>query len=120
MSKNKVPENETKEEKVQRKQREAINSFVSKSEKVAWSRLEEKMQSYIDELEPIEDNIHKLQSKRNVILDDVITLRKKMVESCIHPLNRLVHHEDYIVCKFCETKLSIPKKRMTSNGIKDI
>ena len=120
MSKNRVPENETEDEKVKRKQCEALNTFSSKSENMAWARLHDKMSKIIAILEPLEEDIRELQSKRLPILDELQELRGKMVKDCIHPMHMLLHCDDYIVCKFCEKQFSVPTKKVTKDGIKNL
>jgi len=120
MSKNRVPETETQDEKVKRKECEALNTFSSKKENMSWTRLHDKMKKIIAKLEPIEAEIRELQVGRMATLDELQELRAKMVKDCIHPMHMLIHCDDYIICKFCENKFSVPTKKVTKNGIKDI
>jgi len=120
MSKNRVPENETQDEKDKRKECEALNTFSSKKERMAWARLHEKMTKILTTLEPIEEEMRELQVKRVEILDMIQDLRTTMIASCVHPMHMLVHNDDHILCKFCESKFSVPNKKVTVNGIKGI
>ena len=86
-----------------------INMLTIKNEKLKWNRLHDSMDKLLKKLEPIDNQILKLQAKKTPILDDITELRLKMLDTCIHPKRLLVHNGDHILCKFCDTKLSIPK-----------
>lgn len=88
---------------------EKIAMFPNRSEKTSWKRKQDNMVKLIARLRPIEDKILELQKEKEPLLDEISELRKAMVESCIHPMEYLVYHDDHIVCKFCNRKLSIPK-----------
>lgn len=86
-----------------------IANFADRSEKTAFKRKQGNMVKLIAKLRPIERQILELMEQKNPIIDEISELRKQMVDSCVHPIEYLVYHEDHIVCKFCERKLSIPK-----------
>jgi len=44
------------------------------------------------------------------LMDEMGEIRKTMVVDCIHPQDYLIHYGVYIKCRFCENKVSIPKK----------
>lgn len=102
----------TPEEKIQQeKDFKNVVNVKDKNEKLSWTRRQKKMESMVEEMQPIDDKIIELHSARQVYLDKIIELRKQMVKECIHPKNSLVHKVTYIECKFCNAKLSIPRDR---------
>ena len=98
----------------------AINMMALKNEKLKWNRLHDKMQKYLDKIQPFEEQILDIQKKRAPIIDDIDYLRIEMVDTCIHPKDLLIHNGDHILCKFCNKKLSIPLKKRTPHGIEKI
>lgn len=98
----------------------AINMMALKNEKLKWNRLHERMTKLLESIKPIEDEILKLYNDKIPIMDDITNLRIEMVATCVHPKDMLVHNGDHILCKFCDTKLSIPTKKREPDGIKDI
>ena len=55
--------------------------------------------------------------EKEPLLDEIAILRNEMVKECIHPKDHLVHMNTYLVCRFCERRLSIPRtvERTTSS-----
>lgn len=88
-----------------------VANIKDKNEKLAWTRRQKKIEEMVEEMRPIEDEILALVARRQEYLDKIQALRKKMVKECIHPRNSLVHKGTYIECKFCNSKLSIPRVR---------
>lgn len=89
-----------------------VAAFKDKNEKLSWSRKQKKLEEYIEqEVNPLAEKIAELQVEHQKIIDEIIKQRSLMVKECIHPKNSLIHHGTYIECKFCNAKLSIPKKK---------
>lgn len=118
MSKRKKDENETPEQTRQRRIFESISNFANRSDKTAWERKIEKLQQLLEELQPLEQQILDLTVKKYPIMDKITTVRKKMLENCIHPFDNLVLYDTHVHCKFCDTKISIPHEfRQENNDI---
>lgn len=108
MARQRKPEHENQEEAVTRRRLETVANAATRSEKVAWERKMDNMQSMINTLKPLEDQILEIMVKKNVILDGVAGLRKEMVRDCIHPYEHLVPHDDRTVtCKFCNKRFTL-------------
>lgn len=88
----------------------AIANFRDKNEKASWLRKKKNLESLVEKLEPIENNLIALNNKKQEILDEVNEIRKTMLADCIHPQDYLVHYDKYVLCKFCNYKISIPRK----------
>lgn len=102
----------TPEEKAQQdRDFKNVVNVKDKNEKLSWTRRQKKMELMVEEMQPLDEGIIKLQADRQVYLDKILELRKQMVKECIHPRNSLVHKVSFIECKFCSAKLSIPKER---------
>lgn len=109
MARRKKPEYETIEESTTRRQLEAIADHANRNEKVSWDRKMDNMVSLLAVINPLEQKILDLNTKKAPLMDQLIALRKDMVYECVHPFDNLVHKGDFIECKFCMTKLSLPK-----------
>ena len=82
-----------------------------KNEKLSWTRKLKNLETKVtDELGPIEEQIAVLLTKKNKLLDEIQEVRSELVKECVHPTNYLVHMGNYIQCKFCNAKLSIPRE----------
>ncbi len=88
----------------------AVSNFRDKNEKASWIRKKKNLESLVSDITPIEDSILRLTTEKNKIMDEINEIRKTMVVDCIHPQDYLVHYGTYIKCRFCETKVSIPKR----------
>ena len=80
---------------------------TNKNEKLAWARKNKKLQELIATMTPIQEKLMELLQQKQVILDEVIVLRKQMVRDCVHSPEFLIHHGDHVECKFCGVKLTI-------------
>lgn len=80
-----------------------------KNEKLSWSRRKKNLEDTVKTLEPIEQQIIELQTKKMRIMDDIQEQRNSLLRECVHPTDYLVHLNTHILCKFCNAKLSIPK-----------
>jgi hypothetical protein len=89
---------------------DAVASLSPKAEKLAWKRKEKKMQGFVEDIGKIEDQILALVKEKMPLDDEISELREIMVKDCIHQKSDLAHLGTHIVCKFCERKLSIPRK----------
>lgn len=89
---------------------EAIWNFRDKNEKASWVRKKKNLETLVAKLEPIEEQLRKLNADKSLILDEINDIRKTMVIDCIHPKDYLVHYDTYVKCRFCEYKISIPRQ----------
>lgn len=87
----------------------AVAAHHGKNEKLAWKRKQKKMGVYIENISVFELKILELIKEKQPILDDIAALRLEMVKECIHPKDNLVHMGTYLICKFCNNKISIPR-----------
>ena len=108
MARRKAPENETAEEQLTRRQREAIANTADRSEKTSWNRKMDNMVKLMSKLRPIEDQILELQAEKQPVFDEIQELRRLMVKECVHPYEYLVIHDDHAECKFCNKRISLP------------
>lgn len=108
MAKKRKIDNETQEQTEIRHLLEAVANAASRSEKTSWNRKMDNMVRLLAELKPIEDSILELMAKKWEVFDRVQQLREVMVRECVHPYEQLVHKEDYIECKFCLKRISVP------------
>ncbi len=118
MAKRKTPENVTEEQLADHKAKDLISNHATRSEKTAWNRQYENLAKLVKRLEPIEDKLMALQTEKGKIFDELLVLRKELVESCVHPFEQLVTHEQRIICKFCEKRMVLPNngKETSSEG----
>lgn len=106
MARRKKAEDETPEQMAERHLFEQISNHANRSEKTAWKRKQSNMGKLIIELEPVEAEIlNILLTKKQPLLDDIMTIRDIMVHDCIHPFEFLVQKEGYVECKFCNRKI---------------
>ena len=108
MARRKAPENETQDEQILRRQREAIANTADRSEKTSWNRKMDNMVKLMSQIRPIEDEILDLQAKKQPIFDEIQELRSLMVKECVHPYEYLAIHDTHAECKFCNKKISLP------------
>ena len=78
-----------------------VARFPENADKLSWRRKMNKMEQFLKDLEPIEEEIFKLYEKKQPIMDKISKLRQIMVDECIHPKDHLVHKGTHIECKFC-------------------
>lgn len=76
-------------------------------DKTSWMRKFDNLQKLITDVNELADQILEIEAKKIPILDDIAVLRTQMVQECIHPIDFLVEHDDYIECKFCSKKLKV-------------
>lgn len=89
-----------------------ISTNRDKNERLSWKRKKDKIESLVKELEPIEDEILKIiEDKKTPLLNQIIALRGEMIKECVHPKDMLVHYGNYVVCKFCEAKITVSSNR---------
>lgn len=87
----------------------AVVSHTGKNEKLAWNRRVKKMQGLVDSHQEYEERILAIIKEKEPLLDEISILRNDMIKECIHPKDHIVHMNTYLVCRFCERKLSIPR-----------
>lgn len=97
----------TPEEKT--KHIQAVSSHHGKNAKLAWNRKIKKMDGLIADVRVLQEQILELTRKQQPTLDDIAVLRAEMIKECVHPKDHLVHLDTYLVCKFCDRKISIPR-----------
>jgi len=110
MTRRKKPEGETFDEARIRQLFELIANKATRSEKMSWDRKMDNMVKLISKLKPLEDQMLALIAKKTPILDEIQVQRNDMVHGCVHSFEYLVYANDHIVCKFCNRKISLPKK----------
>ena len=84
-----------------------IVGFKPKNERVAWSRKLDKMQTLIQNMEPIENKLLELYAEKQKHMDEITQLRNIMIKDCIHPVDFLVDKITYVECKFCNDKIRV-------------
>lgn len=87
----------------------AVAAHHGKNEKLAWKRKIKKMAGLIESVAVVEEEILTLVLKKQPTLDEIAILRAEMVKECIHPKDHLAHLDSYLLCKFCDRKISIPR-----------
>lgn len=100
-----TPDNRSQQER----ELKIASNIKDKNEKLSWTRRQRKIESMVEELEPLNEQLVELLAKRQEMLDKITALRKQMVKECVHPKDNLVHMGTYIKCKFCNSNLSIPR-----------
>jgi len=88
----------------------SIANHATKSEKTSWIRKRNNIEKMIESIRPLEEEILSIRAKIDPIHDKIEMLRVQMVDDCIHPFDLLEDKGDHVLCKFCECKLSIPKR----------
>jgi len=88
------------------KQLRAVACLATNAEKLSWRRKLVRMEKYINELKPFEEEILRIYEKKQGKMDQMEDLRKIMVAECIHSREYLVHKGTHIECKFCGRNLS--------------
>lgn len=97
-------------EEEKEKDLKAASNFKTKNEKLSFNRRQKKIEEMVVELEPLDEALLRIQLERQEKIDAITALRQLLVKECVHPKNSLVHKGTFIECKFCNAKLSIPKK----------
>jgi hypothetical protein len=107
MTRRKKPEFETEEEMYVRTIKETISNVATRNEKVSWNRKMDNMQTLIEKINPLEDQITELIAQKQPIMDGIQSLRQEMVNNCVHPFDHLIVKDDHVVCKFCFKKFVV-------------
>lgn len=108
MARRKRPEVESTDETTQRRVKEEISNNANRSEKTSWNRKMDNMVKLLAEIRPIEEQIITLTEKKIPIFDEIQSLRKQMVQDCVHPYEYVLVEKDHAKCKFCERLISLP------------
>lgn len=88
-----------------------IYSISEKDKRVSWKRKHDKIQEHLNELEIIENKILDIVvTEKQPLMDKINILRNDMMQNCTHPKQYLVVYDDYVECKFCNTKISVPNQ----------
>ena len=85
-----------------------LKKLTDRSQKQAWKYKEKKMNDLIDKIQVVENKILKIiEEEKMPLMNEIDTLRKEMVDTCIHPSDMLVIEDEkdfYVIkCKFCNT-----------------
>lgn len=94
-------------EKEAKKDLDTIAGHSQNDAKLAWRRKKKKLEAYIDEIAPIEEQILDLYEQKQPIMDEIEKLRQIMVRECIHPKDYLVHKGTHVECKFCDKVIKL-------------
>ena len=100
----------TEDEKNKKRDMAAVSNFRDKNEKASWLRKKKNLEALEDETQEIQDKILELTYQKQKIVDQIDAIRKTMVVDCIHPHDYLIHYGVYIKCRFCESKISVPRR----------
>lgn len=87
----------------------AVSAYHGKNAKLTWNRKIKKMAGLIEQVGVYEQRILDITLEKQPTLDEIAILRAEMVKECIHPKNHVVHAGTYLVCKFCDKNISIPR-----------
>lgn len=87
-----------------------VANFRDKNEKASWLRKRTNLETIVKKIEPIENELLRLNREKSLLIDDVQAIRKTMIDDCIHPKDYLVHCGTYIKCRFCEAKIVIKRE----------
>lgn len=98
------------DKKQEKKDFAAIANFRDKNEKASWLRKKKNLEALVVKLEPIEEELRRVNAAKMEIFDEIMDIRKTMIVDCIHPQDYLIHYQKYIKCRFCESNISIPRK----------
>jgi len=109
MGRQKRPRDEMPEETRVREILELVSNNATRSERTSFDRKLRNMELLIKKLQPLEEEIIELMAKKMPIIDEVDTLRKDMVLTCVHPTEYLIYKGTFIDCKLCNRSISIPK-----------
>ena len=85
----------------------AINNQFTQLDKSNWQRRYDKLQSLVDDVNKLADEIITIEAKKIPLLDEIASLRELMHHECVHPKDHLVEHSDYAECKFCNRKFTV-------------
>ena len=119
MAKRKRPEDVSPEDLALHNEKDFIANHATRSEKTAWQRQYEHLSKFVRKLEPIEDKMLALIHEKSKILDEILILRKELVETCIHPFDDLIKHDGALICKFCEKRMATPDNGEDTNKTKE-
>lgn len=88
---------------------DALDNVTPKNEKISWKRKQKNIEKFVEELEPLEEEIMNLMAKKAKIVDKIISTRATMVAECIHPADSLTPSADgtCMYCKFCERSIGL-------------
>lgn len=105
MARRRVPDNETPEQAITRRNMQMVADHAPRGEKVSFERKMVRLQGLVELVRPIEDKIADLLAQKAPIVDQIAELRTEMVHECIHPFASLVDRGTHIHCSFCDRKL---------------
>lgn len=95
------------DEDTARKEMDTVARFADKNQRLAWKRKMARMEELITRIQPLEEEALRIIKEKQPLLDEIESVRQKMVKECVHPVDYLVHKGDHILCKFCKSKLAI-------------
>lgn len=79
----------------------------SQLDKTSWLRKYENLQTLITQVNSLAEKIAEIEAEKIPIIDQINELRQQMVQECVHPIEHLVDHEGYTLCKFCEKRIAV-------------
>jgi hypothetical protein len=79
----------------------------SQLDKTSWLRKYENLQTLINQVNVLAEQIAEIEASKEPIIDQINDLRQQMVHECIHPIDHLVDHEGVTLCKFCEKRIAV-------------
>lgn len=86
-----------------------VANSKNRNEKIAWKRKKEKLDELVAQMRELEEQMFEIGAKKMDVFDQLRVVKTTMEEECIHPFEELVHKGTYILCKFCNKRLGIPK-----------
>lgn len=87
--------------------KKVIHQQSTQLDKTSWLRKFDNLQTLVKQVNELADKMCELEEQKIPIIDQIADLRQQMVQECIHPIDQLVQHEDYTICKFCEKRINI-------------
>lgn len=84
-----------------------IHQQSTQLDKTSWLRKLDNLQNLVTQVNALADKMSEIEAQKIPILDQIAELRQQMVQECIHPVDQLVEHEDYTICKFCEKRINL-------------
>lgn len=90
-----------------RRELEMVAKGADKNQRLAWRRKKVRMETLLERIKPLEEKALEIILEKQPIMDDIESVRQKMIKECIHPADNLIHKGNFILCKFCKSKLKI-------------
>ena len=88
-------------------QMDDVSRFADKNQRLSFRRKRERMDTLLERIRPIEEQILELTKEKMPIMDEIEKTRQGMVKECVHPREDLVHKGTHIQCKFCSKEIRV-------------